>query len=256
MHGSRAGDDEELLSPMEEVKGRLRAWSFLHGQDSERRSAHNEAQQDARHQHPPAPPNTEHSSHSPSRRQSRRGDSMSDSPSHTPSSEAETADTPLLPLLAPIPVQASVIVAPDPRSVSTLHLPSHLLHVTPHRDSVELAHRRLDGRSHHPGIGQLAHASDRILLQDCTFTRHPASQLHTKARTGQIRFGCLSPILDASPPDRMSHVAHSSHAGLLHTGRIVGATAHIVSSPHTMHDGDDEEAVRSVSEDDCPLGEL
>jgi hypothetical protein len=48
---------------------------------------------------------------------------------------------------------------------------------------------------------QLASTQDSIILAKQRFDKYPKSQLIIDGSTGQLKYGGLSPIMDASPPD-------------------------------------------------------
>lgn len=75
-----------------------------------------------------------------------------------------------------------------------------------HRDSLDLARDRLSERW--PMMDpNLSCTRDSIVLAKQRFDKYPKSQVVIDEQSGQIKFGGLSPIMDASPPDPRAYWA-------------------------------------------------
>ena len=186
---------------MEKVKTKLAAWSW----DNEEAEHHPlPRSQDTRvrcasgEEGAPAPPNTA-ASKSPSLQRSlgKNGPRTSYWQASPPSPELTS------PPIVGFPECKDTAISNIARQLSSVTLQDKWLKT--HRDSVSLAHHRLDGQKHYKTNAQLASTQDSFVLTKSHFDRYPKSHLQTDPYTGKITFGGLSPIMDASPPDAKIH---------------------------------------------------
>lgn len=105
-----------------------------------------------------------------------------------------------------------------------------------HRDSLDLAHERLDGDKHTKPNPLLSASRDSMIITKQRFDRYPRLHIATDPHSGHIKLGALSPILDASPPD-----VHSYYSG---TGK---QRRHLARRPIPETGG------HSEIDDDCPI---
>ncbi|KAF1352366.1 hypothetical protein BDV97DRAFT_420510 [Delphinella strobiligena] len=78
-----------------------------------------------------------------------------------------------------------------------------------HRDSLDLAHERLEGDKHTKSNPLLSASRDSMIITKQRFDRYPRLHVASDPRGGHVKIGALSPILDASPPD-----VHSYYSGM------------------------------------------
>lgn len=90
------------------------------------------------------------------------------------------------------------------RQLSTLAEEEKYLKI--HRDSLDLARERLEEEKHHKPNPYLCSAKDSMIISKQRFERYPRSQIAVESRTGIVKIGGLSPILDASPPDALAQI--------------------------------------------------
>lgn len=105
-----------------------------------------------------------------------------------------------------------------------------------HRDSLDLAHERLEGDKHTKSNPLLSASRDSMIITKQRFDRYPRLHIATDPRSGHVKIGALSPILDASPPD-----VHSYYSGLGKQRR------HLARRPIPETGG------HSENDDDCPI---
>lgn len=88
-----------------------------------------------------------------------------------------------------------------------------------HRDSVDLAHERLDAERHTKPNPLLSAARDSMIISKQRFERYPRPHVATEPRNCYVKPGGLSPILDASPPDAPSQFLDAEHQRKRHVSR-------------------------------------
>lgn len=95
-----------------------------------------------------------------------------------------------------------------------------------HRDSIELAHQRLEGEKHASANPLLSNTQDSLIINKRRLGQDDTTQANMASQASTSKVGGLSPILDASPPDDCSghasmgrgrkHVAEKKMAEINH----------------------------------------
>lgn len=206
-------------SPMERVKSKLAAWSRskeknawrFSWQGSARATADTSPDAAPSDEETRVPPNTRKSSAAVSRSRSRGDTSQGYTRSYSPftmeEEEDEDTDSPHSSArTSPLPIAFHSLA----RGNAHHSLSARDRFLATHRDSVELAQQRLlqpsDPDSHEIPSLQLP-SRDSIVIAQRRFEKYPKSPVILDPQTGQIKFGGLSPIMDASPPDPRAHFA-------------------------------------------------
>ena len=134
-----------------------------------------------------------------------------------------------------------------PRQLSTLAAEESFSKTR--RDSVDLAHERLEGEGDDNPNPLLIATRDSMIISKQRFGKHPKLHGVAEPRGGYFRVGGLSPILDASPPDRLKL---TTPVGRLKKQKTQQTIVHETSvQKHTAEVGGHPE-----KDDDCPIYEV
>lgn len=221
---------------LDKVRNKLVAWSWAreqnnaqdhddftkpHWKNKQIKGGLSQKNPDERLDNPPAPPNTRKASEATS-----GGHSTSHFSSLNVSGTSSPFHNPIS--LAVTPEEVSHDVSPSdlkpghtsagplpPPSGSNLSRQLKDAFSKAHRDSLDLAHERLESDKHGKPNQSLMTTRDSMIISKQRLERYPKSQITVDPRSGVTKMGGLSPILDASPPDVRSQqmaLQHKRHA--------------------------------------------
>lgn len=91
-------------------------------------------------------------------------------------------------------------------STPAVAIVTHERSVASHKDSLELVRHRF-GEDWPTVDPQLSCTRDSIVLAKQRWEKYPKSHAVVDSETGHVKYGGLSPIIDASPPDHKTYLA-------------------------------------------------